>query len=103
MSVIKPTFPNPSDFSGTDNRKTIFFRLRGENDIFMWNVESAFGPENFILAQPGEDCRMTTQVLPGYKRLMWSIESNYQDFLFGTTGCLGVNTRLKPLVKFCDE
>lgn len=87
---------------GTDNGAAIFFRLKGESDIFMWNSETCFKPENFLLVQKGNECRLATQVVPGYKRLMWVIESNFQDFIANTVGCLGASVALHPLVKTCD-
>ncbi|KAI5745339.1 hypothetical protein M8J76_010225 [Diaphorina citri] len=84
---------------GTDNGSVMFFRLHGENDIYMWNTELSFKPYYFILAQRGEDCRVATHVFPGYNKFMWVMESNFQDFLQGNVGCLGASTSIHPLMK----
>ncbi|KAL1463690.1 hypothetical protein WDU94_015421 [Cyamophila willieti] len=84
---------------GTDNGSVLFFRLHGENDIYMWNTALPFKPYYFILAQRGEDCRVATHVFPGYNRLMWVMESNFQDFLQGNVGCLGASTSVHPMMK----
>lgn len=88
---------------GSDNGCAIFFRYKGESDIYMWNTETPFNPENFLLVQKGNDCRLATQVVPGYKRLMWVIESNFQDYIQNTVSCSGASVAIHPLVKSCEE
>lgn len=88
---------------GTDNGSVMFFRLHGENDIYMWNVQCPFKPYYFILAQKGDDCRVATHVFAGYQKLMWVMESNFQDFLQGNVGCLGASTSVHPMMKPTSE
>ncbi|XP_050459225.1 major royal jelly protein 1 [Cataglyphis hispanica] len=88
---------------GSDNGCAIFFRYKGESDIYMWNTETPFRTENFLLVQKGNDCRLATQVVPGFKRLMWVIESNFQDYIQNTVSCSGASVAIHPLVKTCDE
>ncbi|XP_011881011.1 PREDICTED: major royal jelly protein 1 [Vollenhovia emeryi] len=88
---------------GNDNGCAIFFRHKGESDIYMWNTETPFKPENFLLVQQGNDCRLPTQVVPGYKRLMWVIESNFQDYIQDKVSCSGPSVAIHPLVKSCDD
>ncbi|RZC38988.1 MRJP domain containing protein [Asbolus verrucosus] len=87
---------------GTDNGAALFFRYKGESDIYIWNSDTAFKPENFLLVQKGGDCKLATQVVPGYKRLMWAIESNFHDYISNTVGCLGASMAVHPLIKTCD-
>ncbi|XP_050297861.1 major royal jelly protein 1-like [Anthonomus grandis grandis] len=84
---------------GTDNGLGIFFRYKGESDIYIWNSDSSFNRENFKLVQKGGDCRMATQVTPGWKQLMWVIESNFHDYINDCTGSLGPSMVIYPLVK----
>ncbi|OXU28731.1 hypothetical protein TSAR_015692 [Trichomalopsis sarcophagae] len=88
---------------GTDNGCAIFFRNKGQSDVYMWNTDTAFRPENFLLVQKGNECRLPTQVVPGYKRLMWVIESNFHDYIQNTVGCSGASVSLHPLVKSCED
>ncbi|RLU27452.1 hypothetical protein DMN91_001256 [Ooceraea biroi] len=88
---------------GNDNGCAIFFRNKGESDVYMWNVETPFRSENFLLVQQGNDCRLPTQVIPGPKRLMWAIESNFQDYIQNTVSCSGASVAIHPLVKGCEE
>ncbi|XP_012227994.1 major royal jelly protein 1 [Linepithema humile] len=88
---------------GTDNGSAIFFRKKGDSDVYMWNTETSFRPENFLLVQHGNDCRLPTQVVPGYKRLMWVIESNFQDYIQNTQSCSGASVSVHPLVNSCDD
>ncbi|XP_067005956.2 dopaminechrome tautomerase [Anabrus simplex] len=87
---------------GTDGGSSIFFRNKGEGDIFMWNTDTCFKPDNFVLVQKGGDCRLATQVVPGFKKLMWVLESNFHDYIQNTVGCVGASVALHPLVKTCD-
>lgn len=87
---------------GTDNGAAIFFRYKGESDIYIWNSDASFKTENFLLVQKGGDCRLATQVVPGYKKLMWAIESNFHDYISNTVGCLGASMAVHPLIKTCD-
>ena len=89
-------------FLGTDNGYALFFRFKGESDIYMWNTETCFKSENFVLAQRGNECHLATQVVPGYKRLMWVLESNFQDYIQDRVSCTGASVSLHPLVKKCD-
>jgi len=88
---------------GTDGASNLFFREKGGSDIYMWNAETCFKPDNFQLVQNGNDCRLATQVVPGYKRLMWVIESNFNDYIQNQVGCLGAQVVLHPLVKSCED
>ncbi|KAE8737024.1 hypothetical protein FOCC_FOCC017518 [Frankliniella occidentalis] len=88
---------------GTDGASNLFFREKGGSDIYMWNAETCFKPDNFQLVQHGNDCRLATQVVPGYKRLMWVIESNFNDYIQNQVGCLGAQVVLHPLVKSCED
>ncbi|XP_028145862.1 major royal jelly protein 1 [Diabrotica virgifera virgifera] len=87
---------------GTDNGAAIFFRYKGESDIFIWNSETVFKPENFLLVQKGDDCRLATEVVAGYKKLMWAIESNFHDYILDIAGSLGPSMAVHPLIKTCD-
>ncbi|XP_043248528.1 major royal jelly protein 1 [Colletes gigas] len=88
---------------GTDNGSAIFFRIKGDANIYMWNTETPFVMDNFLLVQKGSDCRLPTAVIPGYKRLMWVIESNFQDYIENTVSCSGASVSLHPLMNTCDD
>lgn len=63
----------------------------------MWNTETPFRAENFILVQKGEDYQLPTQVVSGNKKLMWVIESNFQDYIQDTVSCSGASVDIHPL------
>ncbi|XP_076376307.1 L-dopachrome tautomerase yellow-g [Megalopta genalis] len=88
---------------GTDNGAAIFFRSKGDPNIYMWNTETPFIQDNFLLVQKASDCRLPTQVVPGYKKLMWVIESNFQDYIDNTVSCSGASVSLHPLINSCDD
>nr|BDD85303.1 yellow-g2 protein [Ischnura senegalensis] len=84
---------------GTDGGSALFFRYKGEGDIYMWNTLTCFKSDNFELVQRGGPCRLSTHVAPGYKKLMWTLESNFHDYIQGSTGCVGASIRLQPIYK----
>ena len=88
---------------GTDNGQSIFLRYKGSSDIYLWNTETCFKSSNFLLVQKGNECRLATQVMPGYKRFMWTIESNFHDYIGKTCGCGGASVVLHPVVKECED
>ncbi|XP_050432594.1 protein yellow-like [Adelges cooleyi] len=84
---------------GTDGKSNLFFRYRGQGDIYVWDTDTGFVSDNFTLLQKADDCRLATHVLPGCNRLMWVVESNFPDFISDKVGCLGANVQLHPLEK----
>lgn len=84
---------------GTDNKSGVFLRYKGQSDIYMWDAESCFKAANFIEVQRGGDCRLATQVMPGFRRHMWTIESNFQDYISDGLGCVGASIVIHPVVK----
>ncbi|GLV34804.1 yellow-g [Carabus blaptoides fortunei] len=86
---------------GTDNGANLFFRPKGESDIYVWNSNSCFKSDNWILAQKGGECRLATQVIPGYKKMMWTIESNFHDYITNSVGCVGASVLMHPMT--CDD
>lgn len=97
------TKPQPIVILGTDNGASVFFRYKGESDIFIWNTETQFNPKNFVLVQKGDRYRLSTQVVPGYKKLMWALESNFHDYVAGTTGGMGASMSVHPLIKAVEN
>lgn len=88
---------------GTDNGSSLFLRYKGQSDIYLWNTETLFKSSNFLEVQKGGDCRLSTQVFAGYKRYMWTIESNFHDFITNQVGCNGASVVIHPVVKECDD
>uniref|UniRef100_A0A1B0A2J8 Bee-milk protein n=1 Tax=Glossina pallidipes TaxID=7398 RepID=A0A1B0A2J8_GLOPL len=88
---------------GADGGNSLFFRYKGENDIYMWNTKTCFKISNLQEIQRGEDCRLTTQILPGHKHFMWALESNFHDFISERTGCNGASIVLHPVLQECDD
>ncbi|KAK9299376.1 hypothetical protein QLX08_007613 [Tetragonisca angustula] len=88
---------------GTDNGSAIFFRLKGDSNIYMWNTDTPFVQDNFLLVEKAGECRLPTAVVPGYKDLMWVIESNFQDYIENSVSCSGPSMAIHPLVNSCSE
>lgn len=87
---------------GTDNGCGVFLRFRGDGDIYRWDAETCFKEDNLELIQSGGDCRLSTQVAPGFRRFMWTIESNFPDYVNKACGCYGASISIRPLIG-CDD
>ncbi|OAD58400.1 Major royal jelly protein 1 [Eufriesea mexicana] len=88
---------------GTDNAAAIFFRIKGDSSIYMWNTDTSFTQDNFLLVEKPGECRLPTAVIPGYKGLMWVIESNFQDYIDNAVSCTGASVAVHPLVNSCAD
>lgn len=88
---------------GTDNGSSLFFRYKGKSDIFLWNTETCFKASNVLLVQKGGDCRLSTHVFPGHKKYMWTLESNFHDYINDNVGCSGASVVIHPIVKECED
>ncbi|XP_033349099.1 major royal jelly protein 1-like isoform X2 [Bombus vosnesenskii] len=88
---------------GTDNGSAIFFRIKGDSNIYMWNTDTPFVQDNFLLVEQAGECRLPTGVIPGYKDLMWVIESNFQDYIENSVSCSGASVAIHPLVSSVGE
>lgn len=88
---------------GTNDGNQLFWRYKGESDVYMFDTEKCFKLENSELVQKGGECRLATQVMSGYKNLMWVIESNFHDYIANNVGCVGASVQLHPLVMSCED
>lgn len=93
--------PDKLVFLGTDSRTVLYFRYRGRGDIYAWDTTRGFGADQIELVRKADDCgRLATQVAPGRQGdgVLWTLESNFPDYIAGKVGCLGANVRLQPLI-----
>ncbi|XP_022176585.1 protein yellow-like [Myzus persicae] len=97
--------PDKMVILGTDGRTTVYFRYRGQGDVYAWDTDrsgdgKSFGSDRFALARKADDCgRLATHVAPDNRGgVLWILESNFPDYISGAVGCLGTNVRLQPLV-----
>uniref|UniRef100_A0A224XQ61 Putative major royal jelly protein n=1 Tax=Panstrongylus lignarius TaxID=156445 RepID=A0A224XQ61_9HEMI len=88
---------------GSDRGLTLFFRLRGKADIYMWNSSTEFRSEHLILAQPIDNGRFPTHVTAGYRSLIWTLESNFPDYMEDRVNDVGPSARVHPTIKFCGD
>lgn len=84
---------------GTNNLKSIFFRYKGDTDIYLWDTDEKFNSRNFHQVHDGNRCRFSTHVFPGSNRFMWTIESNFLDFVRNKVSSTGVSMVIQPIAK----
>lgn len=88
---------------GTDNGCALFMRYKGESDIYMWSTDTGFKANNLIEIQKGSDCRLPTQIIAGFKNsIMWTIESDFHNYIKNQCGSYGASVVLHPVVRECD-
>lgn len=90
--------PFPIVFLGTDGGSVLFLRREGSNNVYAWDTNSEFKTSNFKEAHHSTSCRIPLKVTPGFRDVMWLMESNFMDFANGTTSCVGPSTKLHPMV-----
>lgn len=59
--------------------------------------------ESCSLVQKGSPDRLITHVTPGPWKLLWYIESNFNDFVVSKTGCMGASTIIQPIAREVDR
>ncbi|KAG8040907.1 hypothetical protein G9C98_001895 [Cotesia typhae] len=92
---------NSMVFLGTNGGNVIFFRYKGQPDVYLWDTNTAFGQENFVIVQKGDECHLPTNIAVGPQDTLWTIESNLQDYIHDTIPSNGVSMIIHPLVKNC--
>lgn len=88
---------------GTDNGSKVFWRYKGESDIYIYDTDKCFKLENSELVQRGGECRLATHVMAGADGLMWTIESNFHDYIANNVGCVGASVQLHPIIMSCED
>ncbi|KAF2894442.1 hypothetical protein ILUMI_11731 [Ignelater luminosus] len=73
---------------GTDLGSAVFFRQEGQPEIYRWDSNTCFKPENFLVVYKSANCFLSTQVMPDVRRQrMRILESNFPDYIQDTVGC----------------
>lgn len=76
-----------------------FLFLLDHSNMYMWNIDTSFVINNFLLVQKPRDCHLLMLFLA--TDLMWMIESNFQNYIdngyidiscFGTSVVLIMNS-----------
>lgn len=75
-------------FLGTDLGSAILFRYEGKPEIYRWDTNTDFKPQNFQVVYKSPDCLLATQVMADVKKeRIRVLESNFVDYLQNTVGC----------------
>lgn len=77
------------------------FLYLGQSDVYLWDTNTTFGPENFVIVQKGDECHLPTSIATGPQDSLWTLESNFQDFIQNTVSSGGASMIVHPLVKNC--
>lgn len=73
---------------GTDGGCAIFFRYKGQSQVYRWDTNTAFKSANFTSVFKSATCFLATQAMPDLKRSkMRVLESNFPDYIKGQVGC----------------
>ncbi|KAL7295151.1 hypothetical protein TKK_0011459 [Trichogramma kaykai] len=87
---------------GSDNGSSLFFRAKGQADVYAWNSETSFEAENWQLVARGNDARLTTHVVPASptrNKVLWMIESNFHDYIKDALGTNGSSVVIRRVTR----
>jgi len=90
--------PFPMVFLGSDGGSILFLRQKNSNNVYAWDTNVKCLSNNFKKVHHSISCRIPLKVTPGFRDIMWLIESNFMDFANGGTSCVGPLTKLHPMV-----
>lgn len=80
--------PNKLVVLGTDLGSALLLRIEGLPEIYRWDSNTCFKPENFLVVYKSAPCYLSTQVMPDVRRQRLRVlESNFPDFIQNTVGC----------------
>ncbi|CAB0044512.1 unnamed protein product [Trichogramma brassicae] len=87
---------------GSDNGSSLFFRAKGQADVYVWNSETSFEAKNWQLVARGNDTRLTTHVVPASStrnKVLWMIESNFHDYIKDALGPNGSSVVIRRVTR----
>lgn len=90
---------------GTDRGTNVYFRTigGGNTDVWMWDINRPLNVNNFVLVHRSYLYLTPVAVVAGWQGLMWSLESNYDEYVTGNVDCTGPRTLLRPLKKMVEQ
>jgi len=86
-------------FVGVGYGSILYFRIKGQNDLYSWDTVQTFIEENFMVVRKSNDCRTITHVDVDSDGVLWVMESNIQDFIMDKVGCLGPSMLLTSVLE----
>lgn len=84
-------------FLGVVYGTNLYFRIKGQNDMYSWDTKQCFLEENFMVVWRSKDCRVITHVDIDINGVVWILESNIKDFILKNAGRFGPNMMLMPI------
>lgn len=84
---------------GVGYGSVLYFRAKGQNDLYSWDTKQNCLEENFMIVRRSKDCRTITHVDVDHNGTLWVMESNIQDFVTDHVGCFGPSMLLSPVLE----
>lgn len=88
---------------GTDRGTNVYFRTVGGSDVWTWDVNRPLVACNFVLVHRAYLYLTPVAVVAGWRGMVWSLESNYDEYATGNVDCTGPRTLLRPLKKIVQH
>jgi len=89
---------------GSDRGTNVYFRTSGgsgggggSTDVWAWDVNRPLEVRSFALVHRSYLYLTPTAVVAGWRNAMWTVESNYDEYVAGNVDCTGPRTLLRPL------
>jgi hypothetical protein len=82
---------------GTDRGTDVYFRAPDATDVWAWDVNRPLDVRSFRLVHRSYLYLMPTAVVAGWRNAVWTVESNYDEYVTGNVDCTGPRTLLRPI------
>ncbi|BET00513.1 Major royal jelly protein [Nesidiocoris tenuis] len=102
------TKPGKLVILGSDRKTKMFFRTKGENQIFLWDTCQPFKSSSFVTVDSPPAGMFSTHVVNGFMQFAWALSSDFPDFANGNRGAVGPRAKLHPIYQLepaeqCEE
>lgn len=96
VSEVQGVKPADMVVLGTDRGTIVYFRAGSSTDVWAWDVNKPLDANTCKLVHRGYLYMTPTAVVAGWRRAIWSLESNLDEFEANTVDCTGARTLLRP-------
>ncbi|KAF6201101.1 hypothetical protein GE061_005548 [Apolygus lucorum] len=92
------TKPGKLVILGSDRKRKMFFRGKGDNQIYLWDSNKPFKACSFVAVDAPPQGMYSTHVVVGSLKYVWALSSNFPDFAGGNRGSIGPFVKLHPVM-----
>ncbi|XP_050427246.1 uncharacterized protein LOC126837382 [Adelges cooleyi] len=95
--------PTAMVFFSSDGGTNVYFRLPHSTEVYAWDANTPLDIANFRLVHRSYLYLTPTAVVAGWRDTLWSMESNYDEYVLCNVDCTGPRTLLRPVKTTVDD